>query len=242
MRIAYVGEFWKVGAAQNLQRTELQSIQTPAWTGVFINWCTLHNVREAESNHTIGKVCNGLKKQAGRPAKKHCMDDAVRMVSALFEKRRLSAVRLFGDICIHVFQSSCRIYFILLLIYTGNSLQVIEKICVMMKQSGPVVCLTPSPDKLYGIMWGRNWNGGWCRHKKRRIEKWECALQFAKEMKRRWTLATEEVVSPLTTPTTNSMPTEGSSLSTSATCNGRNKIRKSPKQANQERINAKAAS
>ena len=53
--------------------------------------------------------------------------------------------------------------------------------------------------------------------------------------------ATEEQVSPLTTPTTNSTSTEGSrSLSTSA--NERSKIRKTPKQANQERINAKAAS
>lgn len=52
--------------------------------------------------------------------------------------------------------------------------------------------------------------------------------------------ATEEVVSPLTTPTTNSTSIEGSSNDTSAS--GRSKIRKTPKQASQDRIDAKAAS
>lgn len=33
---------------------------------------------------------SALKKQAGRPAKKHCIDDAVRMVSDFFEKRGLN--------------------------------------------------------------------------------------------------------------------------------------------------------
>jgi len=70
---------------------------------------------------------SALKKQAGRPAKKHCIDDAVRMVSALFEKRGLNVRHfLLGD-CINVFQSSCRINFFLLSICTGNSLQVIDK-------------------------------------------------------------------------------------------------------------------
>ena len=54
---------------------------------------------------------SALKKQAGRPEKKHCMDDAVRMVSALLEKRGIN-VCLFCDVDMNVvFQSSCRINF-----------------------------------------------------------------------------------------------------------------------------------
>ena len=63
-----------------------------------------------------------LKKQAERPAKKHCIDDAVIMVSALLEKRGIN-VCLFCDVDMNVvFQSSCRINFFLQSICTGKSL------------------------------------------------------------------------------------------------------------------------
>ena len=189
---------------------------------------------------------SALKKQAGRPAKKHCIDDAVRMVSALFEKRGLNVRHfLLGD-CINVFQSSCRINFFLLSICTGNSLQVIDK------------------DLLYD-------EAIWACRLFDTVTRQTLRYHVRKELERRMmqkqeengkvgmyiaigkrdeeevdtcnggTDATWEQVSPLTTPTTNSTSTEGSrSLSTSAS--GRIKIRKTPKQANQERFDAKAAS
>ena len=95
---------------------------------------------------------SALKKQAGRPAKKHCIDDAVRMVSALFEKRGLNVRHfLLGD-CINVFQSSCRINFFYGQFVLGILCRLSIKICFTMKQSGLVVCLTPSLDKLSGTM------------------------------------------------------------------------------------------
>ena len=54
--------------------------------------------------------------------------------------------------------------------------------------------------------------------------------------------ATTDVVSPLTTPTTNSTSSEGSSDGISSASGGRSKIRKTSKQVNQERIDAKVES
>ena len=53
------------------------------------------------------------------------------------------------------------------------------------------------------------------------------------------TVATEELVSPLTTPTTNFTSSEGSNNGISSASGGRSKIRKKSKQVNQERIDAK---
>ena len=159
--------------------------QTRVSTEFFINWCMLQNVSKAESNRTIGKLCT---KEANRKTcKKHCTDDAVRIVSALFEKRVLNVCLFLW--CRYESYFKARVE----LSFSSDDLycEILDsrwskKICNTMYDEA----IWPA-DKLSGTMWGRNWNRGWCIHK-RRMAKWECMLQFAKEMKMRWTLATDK--------------------------------------------------